>query len=89
MLPMIKSIPHEVVVDTLLNSLAAERYVRGPLLLTLIDELGASDALRPAADVARDVLARVEAKTLTEADFARHVDAIRGLVHGRTASTAA
>ena len=86
---MIQSIPREVLVDTLLNSLEAERYVRGPLLLTLIDELGASDALRPAADVARDVLARVESKTLNEADFLRHVDAIRGLVHRRAAPTAA
>ncbi len=83
---MIKSIPREAIVDMLLNSLVGERYVRGPLLLELIDELGSREDMRLAADVARDVLARLEDKTLGEAEFARCVDEIRGLVEAQSSA---
>ncbi len=77
---MIESIPRDAIVDMLLNSLVAERHVRGPLLLTLIDELGGRDDYRIAAEAARDVLARIEDKSIGEAEFALRVDEIRGLI---------
>lgn len=78
---MIQSIQREASVETLLNTLEAEHYVRGPLLATIVDELTAVECLEPAAEVARAILEGLESGQLREADFAPSVSALRNLVH--------
>lgn len=68
-------------VETLLNTLEAERYVRGPLLATIADELGACIGLDVAADEARAILERLESGELGEAEFVARVTELRHLVH--------
>jgi hypothetical protein len=75
---MIDSIPREVIVETLLNSLEAERYVRGPLLLTVIDELSGEARFGPAAEFAGVMLARLE--LVGGNDFVAQVAELRALV---------
>lgn len=53
---MIQSIHCGTIVEMLLNSLEAERYVRGPLLCNVVDELSVSESYAPAADLARALL---------------------------------
>jgi|GEM_PF-2830790 len=77
---MIQTIHRETLVETLLNSLEAERYMRGPLLLTVADELSAP-GLEPAADVARALLARLEKSRMTDAEFRDAIRSLRQLVH--------
>ncbi len=77
---MIHSIPRESIVETLLNSLEAERYVRGPLLRSVIDELSSMDRCTPAAEFARRVLESYEGGRVDDQDFVAHVKALRGLV---------
>jgi hypothetical protein len=83
--PVIRSIERGAIVETLLNTLEAERYVRGPLLATLADELSASgEELEVAAEVARSILDRWEAGQLAESDFATRIRALRPLVQAQT-----
>ena len=77
---MIHSIHREAIVETLLNSLEAERYVRGPLLLNVIDELGAAECFAPAADIARAMLASLEAGGVSDEEFGREVARLRETV---------
>ena len=81
---MIQSIQRETIVEMLLNSLEAERYVRGPLLLNIVDELSGSEALAPAAEMARRLLSTMTAGALTESDFQRQLALLRGCVHRLT-----
>lgn len=75
------SIQRETLVETLLNSLEVERYVRGPLLLTAVDELSASDGLEIAADAARAILEALYAGELdAQSEFAARIRALRQLV---------
>jgi len=71
---------HEAIVDMLLNTLEAERYVRGALLFNLLDELSAVDALEPAAVVVRDLMVELESGPLDQAEFAIRIADIRALV---------
>ena len=75
-------------VETLLNTLEAERYVRGPLLATIVDELGASGGLDLAVDEARAILERLESGDLGEAEFVARVTELRHLVHALAAPPA-
>ena len=77
---MIQSIQRGTIVEMLLNSLEAERYVRGPLLLNIVDELSESETFAPAADMAKDLLATMEAGRLDEREFRRGLDALRSCV---------
>ncbi len=70
----------ETLVETLLNTLKAERYVRGPLLLTIVDELCAGEGLEVAADAALEILQGLESGSLSELDFEPRIDALRQLV---------
>lgn len=70
----------ETLVDTLLNTLEAERYARGPMLLTIVDELCAGGGFEAAADAAVTILEGLEAGTLSELEFAPRVRALRHLV---------
>lgn len=83
---MIQSIPREAIVETLLNTLEAERYVRGPLLGTIADELSAARGLEVAADAARAILVRLEAGQLGESEFASRVASLRQLVQALSAA---
>lgn len=78
---MIQSMRPETIVETLLNSLEAERYVRGPLLHNIVDELSCSPCFAPAASAARAMLEMLETGRLIESEFAVRVDALRQLVH--------
>lgn len=82
---MIQSIQRESLVETLLNTLEAERYVRGPLLRTIVDELTAGEGLEIAADAARDILEAYYAGHLAEQDLTFRVGALRQLVQGLSA----
>jgi hypothetical protein len=77
---MIHSIRHESIVETLLNSLEAERYLRGPLLLNVIDELASIDTFSRAAEFARRMFEAYEGGTIEDGDFIARVQELRGLV---------
>ncbi len=77
---MIQSIERATIVETLLNTLEAERYVRGPLLETIADVLSADAALEVAAEAARAILEGLRSGRLVEADFTARVGALRDLV---------
>ncbi|HEY8077335.1 MAG TPA: hypothetical protein VIF62_24585 [Labilithrix sp.] len=81
---MNSGIQRERLLDSLLNTLEAERYVRGPLLLEVLDQL---DASAPAAAFARRMLQGLEAGRLKDADFNGELAELRQLV--RTSSSAA
>ena len=74
------SMPHVTLVETLLNTLEAERYTRAPLLLTIVDELSADDCLEPAAEEARAIVERLHAGAMLESEFKARVGALRRLV---------
>ncbi len=78
---MIQSMRPETIVETLINTLEAERYVRGPLLLTIVDELSCAKCFAPAAQAARAILESLESGQLAESEFASRVEALRQLVH--------
>lgn len=81
-----QSIQREALVETLLNSLEAERYVRGPLLLTVVDELSASEGLEIAAEAARAILEAFRGGELgAESEFALRIRALRQLVRALSA----
>ena len=85
-LPMFKSVHQELLVDTLLNSLEAERYVRGPLLLTLVDELSAAH-LRDAAATARALLVQVETTPMSDETFFEAITELRQMVASEVPSS--
>ena len=82
---MIQNIQRETILDTLLNTLEAERYVRGPLLRTIVDELSTCDGLEMAAEAARSIVERLESGALVEAEFAARIAALRQLVQALSA----
>lgn len=82
---MMHSVQRETLVETLLNTLEAERYVRGPLLRTIVDELTAGEGLEIAADAARALLEAYHAGHLTEQELTFRVGALRQLVQGLSA----
>jgi hypothetical protein len=78
---IIQSFQRRAIVETLLNSLEAERYVRGPLLATVADELSAAgEGLEAAACVARTILERWQAGRLAEAELAFRIRSLRPLI---------
>lgn len=77
---MIQSIQRGTIVEMLLNSLEAERYVRGPLLLNIVDELSGSDTFAPAAEMARSLLATMEAGRLSDSEFRIQLEELRSCV---------
>ncbi|MBX3192056.1 MAG: hypothetical protein KF819_34010 [Labilithrix sp.] len=85
---MVRLEEREMIVETLLDSLEVEHYVRGPLLATVADELDALGLAR-VAEAARGVLACLEAGALSDWDFVRAVGALRDLVHGAKIVSAA
>jgi hypothetical protein len=76
----IHKVQRQVIAETLLNTLEAERYVRGPLLLAIVDELSTSATLETAAKEARAILEALEAGRLEPSDFVPRVRALRQLV---------
>ncbi len=77
---MIHSIARATIVETLINTLEAERYVRGPLLATIVDELSADAGLEIAAAAARAILDGLRSRGFSEAEFGDRVSALRDLV---------
>ncbi len=82
---MISGIQRERLLDTLLNTLEAERYVRGPLLLEVIDQL---DATEPAAAFARRMLQGLETGRIQDSEYGGKVAELRQLVHSATRTAA-
>jgi hypothetical protein len=80
---MIQSIERELILDTLLNTLEVERYMRGPLLLTVLDELDATDRHFEAKALARTMLANLEKGRLRDDEFSGSVARLRQLLHTR------
>ncbi len=73
-----------LIVETLLNTLEAERYTCGPLLATIADELSrAGEGLEVAAVAAHSILARWHAGELGEAELKADIRALRPLVQAR------
>jgi hypothetical protein len=79
-LVMINTIQREVIVEMLLNSLEAERYVRGPLLLNIVDELSGSDRFSPASEMAKSLLSMLEAGAVREEAFRTRIQELRTCV---------
>jgi hypothetical protein len=77
---MIQSIERDVILDTLLNTLEAERYVRGPLLLSVLDELDATDRHFEAKELALSMLVSLETGRLRDDEFSGNVARLRALV---------
>jgi hypothetical protein len=77
---MIQSIHCGTIVESLLNTLEAERYVRGPLLCNIVDELSASESYAPAATLARELLAEIERGPLSDAVFHAKLGELRECV---------
>lgn len=77
---MIQSIERATIVEGLLNSLETERYVRGALLLEVIDELATSSLFADACAQARRLLASVEQREIDDAQFTRKVAELRQAV---------
>jgi hypothetical protein len=75
---MMHSIRRDTLVETLLNSLEAERYMRGALLRTIVDELTGDEGLEAAVAAASALLA--DLGTIGEAQFAARIDVLRHLV---------
>lgn len=73
------------IVETLLNALEAERYLRGALLATVVDELTAECGLESAVEDARAILEVLESGQLSDADFSVRVAALRQLVRASSA----
>jgi hypothetical protein len=73
------TIPRTTLLDVLLNTLEAERYVRRPLLRDVI-ELLADEGFVSAAAVASDMLARMDAARLEGSAFALAMADLRGAV---------
>lgn len=67
-------------VDTLLNSLEAERHFRAPLLETVTDELEDEPTFAPALASARNLLSDLLSNDLAGAAFVSRVAALRELV---------
>ncbi len=81
---MIHTLHGASIIGTLLNSLEAERYMREPLLLTVVDELSADAELSLAADAARSILSRLQTGKLDPVEFAARITALRELVAAST-----
>lgn len=83
---MIQSIHSGTIVEMLLNSLEAERYVRGPLLCNVVDELSVHESYAPAVDLARALLADIEQGPIADAVFHSRLRELRECVQtlGRT-----
>ena len=79
---MIQSMQRETIVDTLLNTLEVERYVRSPLLLELVGELSGMPGLEPAAEAVRTLLEELAHGKPIEREFAARVDELRQLILG-------
>lgn len=81
---MIQSIHCGTIVEMLLNSLEAERYVRGPLLCNIVDELSGSESYAPAADLARSLLADIEHGPVADTVFHARLGELRECVQKLT-----
>lgn len=75
----------ESIVETLLNTVEAERYVRGPLLATVVDELSSGQGLEIAAEAARSILEGLRSGQLGESEFAARIAGLRQLVQALSA----
>lgn len=64
----------------LLNSLEAERYVRGALMLTLLDELSVRPGFEQAAALASRILARLEAGPIDDGELRRGLVELRASI---------
>jgi hypothetical protein len=85
---MMTSIERAKLLDTLLNTLEAERYLRGPLLLEVLDALDAEE-LESAAAFARRMLQRLQTGRAAETEFNAEVAELRQLVLAATARATA
>jgi hypothetical protein len=83
---MIQSIHCGTIVEMLLNTLEAERYVRGPLLCNIVDELSTSASYASAADLARNLLAEIERGPVTDAVFHAKLGELRECVRSASRS---
>lgn len=81
---VLQTLHRALIVETLLNTLEAERYTCGPLLATIADELSrAGEGLEVAAVAAHSILERWQAGELGEAELMADIRALRPLVQAR------
>jgi len=83
---MIQSMQREKLLDTLLNTLEAERYVRGALLLEVLDALDAAERPSPAAALARRMLHGVETGRIRDDEFIHELAELRSLALSRASA---
>jgi len=84
---MIQSIDRSTLVEMLLNSLAAERYIRRPLLVEIIGELSTSSRFHPARRSARALLERLDRGDLSDAELSLAIQDVRSKLSRRRRST--
>jgi hypothetical protein len=77
---MMRSLHHEVMVETLLNSLAVERHARRALVLELLNEMSAS-RYSSAKDDARILLRRLERGEISEPELADAITRLRARIN--------
>ncbi len=77
---MTKSIPRLSIVETLLNSLEAERHARVPLLLTVLDELSMHASLGAATERARELCTSLTERPVGDIEFVARIGELRGIV---------
>jgi hypothetical protein len=72
----------DTIVEVLLNTLEAERYVKKPLLATIVDELATSPRMAPALGLASAILERLEGGSIRDEELASCISELRDLVRG-------
>jgi hypothetical protein len=85
---MIRSIQSEAVIEGLLAVIEQERFVRGPLLRSLADELSAAKQLRASA-LAWSLVMRLDRGAMSDDEFASGVAQVRDAVQQPATSTRA
>jgi hypothetical protein len=83
---MMQTLERDVILDTLLNTLEVERYVRAPLLLSVLDELDATDRHAEAAALARQMLVALRSGRLRDDEFSGAIARLRALIGARHAA---
>jgi hypothetical protein len=76
-----QNLERDTLIDTLLESLETERYLRLPLLLTVIDELSAIEVLASAVAPAETLRLALERRAIDDVQFARSVRELRFFVN--------
>jgi hypothetical protein len=77
---MIQSIRRETIALGLLNTLETERYVRGPLLVEVIETISQDERFAGAVRLAETLLDRLEEHAIADGEFVRAIGELRNMI---------